>query len=74
MADARAGQSYGVRLSLGERSLPPAGEPPIEIAYADAAANRGSLAWCDALAAARPGGSRASSPRRRPQRASPPDP
>ena len=50
-SDARAGQSYGVRLTLGERSLPPAGEPPIEIAYADAAANRGSLAWCDALAA-----------------------
>jgi hypothetical protein len=51
MADARGGQSYGARLSLGERSLPPAGEPAIEIAYADAAANRGSLAWCDALAA-----------------------
>jgi len=48
---ARAGQSYGARLSLGERSQPPGGEPPIEIAYADAAANRGSLAWCDALAA-----------------------
>jgi hypothetical protein len=50
MADARAGQSYGVRLTLGERSQPPSAESPVEIAYADAAANRGSLAWCDALA------------------------
>ena len=50
MSDARAGQSYGVRLTLRERSVPPASESPIEIAYADAAANRGSLAWCDALA------------------------
>jgi hypothetical protein len=50
-SQARAGQSYGVRLTLGARSRPPAGEPAIEIAYAETAANRGSLAWCDALAA-----------------------
>jgi hypothetical protein len=49
-ADARAGQSYGVRLVLGSRRLPPAADAPIEMPYADVAANRGSLAWCDALA------------------------
>jgi hypothetical protein len=49
-ADAREGKTYGVRLRLGERVLPPADEAPLEIAYADVAANRGSLAWCDALA------------------------
>ena len=40
-----------MRLRLGERVLPPADQAPLEIAYADVAANRGSLAWCDALAA-----------------------
>lgn len=50
-AGAREGQSYGVRLRLGGRLLPPAAEGAIELAYADVASNRGSLAWCNELAA-----------------------
>ncbi len=46
----REGESYGVRLRLGEALRPPAGEPPIELAHAEVARNRGSLAWCAALA------------------------
>ena len=48
---AREGKSYGVRLRLGERLAPPTAEPPLELSYADVAANRGGLAWCSALAA-----------------------
>ena len=48
---AREGNSYGVRLRLGERLAPPAGQPPLELSYGDVAASRGSLAWCTALAA-----------------------
>ncbi len=40
-----------MRLRLGERLAPPAGQPPLELSYEDVAANRGSLAWCSALAA-----------------------
>jgi len=47
----RAGKSYGVRLRLGARLLPPADEAPIDLAYRDVAANRGSLVWCTELAA-----------------------
>jgi len=46
----REGRSYGVRLRLGGRLHPPAGEAPIELAYDEVARNRGSLAWCSALA------------------------
>ena len=46
----REGESYGVRLWLGEALRPPVGEPPIELDYAEVARNRGSLAWCAALA------------------------
>ena len=42
---AREGVSYGVRVRLGERL-----SPRIELPYADAAMNRGSLAWCQQLA------------------------
>ncbi|HEY7870233.1 MAG TPA: hypothetical protein VIF59_13440 [Methylomirabilota bacterium] len=46
----REGQSYGIRLRLGDglRPAPPA--PPLELAYPEVAQNRGSLAWCSGLA------------------------
>ena len=47
---AREGESYGVRLRLGELLAPPAEEPPLELAYGEVARNRGSLPWCGALA------------------------
>jgi hypothetical protein len=43
--DARDGVSYGARLQLGPRQ-----SRVIELDYKDVAANRGSLAWCAALA------------------------
>ncbi|HZP38222.1 MAG TPA: hypothetical protein VFE48_17185 [Methylomirabilota bacterium] len=46
----REGQSYGVRLRLGRSVMPPRSEPPLELAFADVARNRGSLAWCAELA------------------------
>lgn len=49
-AGAREGKSYGVRLRLAERLLPAADQAPVEMTYADVAAGRGQLAWCDALA------------------------
>jgi hypothetical protein len=42
----REGTSYAARVRLGERL-----SAPIEFAFADVAANRGSLAWCANLAA-----------------------
>ncbi len=47
---AREGQSYGLRLRLGERVLPAATDVPLELQYPDVAQNRGSIAWCHALA------------------------
>jgi hypothetical protein len=47
---AREGRSYGLRLRLGEALAPPAGQPPVEIAFDEAAARRGRLDWCQALA------------------------
>ena len=44
--DERQDVSYGVRLRLGARMT-----STIELDYKDVAANRGSLAWCAALAA-----------------------
>ena len=46
----REGTSYGLRLRLGGRLLPPAGEAPVELAYVEVAEQRGSRAWCAALA------------------------
>lgn len=46
----REGRSYGVRLRLGERLLPAASEPPLELSYAEVAQNRGSMSWCAELA------------------------
>ena len=50
-AGPREGRSYGVRLRLAERVLPPADQASIEMTFADVAAGRGQLAWCNALAA-----------------------
>jgi hypothetical protein len=47
----REGSSYGLRLRLGERLLPAPGQPPLELSFHEVADNRGSLAWCSALAA-----------------------
>ena len=46
----REGQSYGLRLRLGEalRSAPP--EPPVELGFPEVAEKRGSLGWCSRLA------------------------
>jgi hypothetical protein len=46
----REGQSYGVRLRLGEglRPAPPA--PAVELGFPEVARSRGSLAWCSGLA------------------------
>ena len=46
----REGESYGVRLRVGEVVRPPASEPPIELSFGEVAQNRGRLAWCAALA------------------------
>jgi hypothetical protein len=46
----REGRSYGIRLRAGERLMPPAGAPPLELTFEDARDHRGSLAWCQALA------------------------
>jgi hypothetical protein len=46
----REGKSYGVRLRLGDRLLPPQNSPPIELAYPEVAEGKGSLGWCEALA------------------------
>ena len=50
-AGPREGRSYGVRLQLGQRRLPPEDQEPIELSFSDVAARRGSLAWCHDLAA-----------------------
>jgi hypothetical protein len=46
----REGQSYGVRLRLGEALYPPLDEAPLDLSYDEVARNRGHLAWCAALA------------------------
>jgi hypothetical protein len=43
----REGESYGVRLRLGEVLYP---EPPLELSFREVAAKRGELAWCATLA------------------------
>ena len=42
---AREGASYGLRVRIGERL-----SPAIELSFDDVAANRGGMAWCQALA------------------------
>jgi hypothetical protein len=46
----REGRSYGVRLELGPALSPPADRDPVELSFAEVAASRGSLDWCQALA------------------------
>ena len=47
----RQGQRYGVRLRLGDELRPAADGAPLELAFTEVASSRGSLVWCDALAA-----------------------
>jgi hypothetical protein len=49
-AGAREGRSYGIRLSLGDRTYPPPGAPPIELTFQEVAEGRTRFAWCAALA------------------------
>jgi len=46
----RPGTRYRLRLRLGGRSAPPAGSPPIELAYVEVVEGRPRFAWCEALA------------------------
>ena len=46
----RENRSYGVRLRLGTRVLPPPGTASLELDFADVSQHRGDMAWCDALA------------------------
>ena len=46
----REGQSYGVRLRLGEGLRPAPPGPAVEFGFPEVAQNRGSLAWCNSLA------------------------
>ena len=43
----REGESYGVRLRLGEAVRP---EPPLELMFREVAQRRGEMAWCATLA------------------------
>jgi hypothetical protein len=47
----REGRSYGVRLELGRALRPPADRDPVELGFAEVASSRGSLQWCQTLAA-----------------------
>ena len=45
----REGRSYGVRLTLGTRTEPPLGSPPIELEFREVAEGRTRFAWCATL-------------------------
>ncbi len=60
----RDGQSYGVRLRLGEALRPAPPAPALELGFPEVAQNRGSLAWCSGARGPRPR-ARARVPRRR---------
>jgi hypothetical protein len=45
----RGGRSYGVRLTLDDRTLPAHGAPPIELDFPEVAEGRSRFAWCAAL-------------------------
>ncbi len=47
----RAGGGYGIRLRLGDLSVPPQAEPPMELPFAEVAEGRSRMAWCEGLAA-----------------------
>lgn len=46
----REGKSYGVRVRLGDRFLPPLDQLPTELTYPEVAEGKASFAWCEALA------------------------
>ncbi len=46
----REGKSYGLRLRVEERYLPPLDRPPIELTYSEVADGLTRFAWCEALA------------------------
>jgi hypothetical protein len=46
----REGQTYGLRLGLGDRWQPPAGAPPSVLTVAEVAEGRTRFAWCEDLA------------------------
>ena len=48
-AGPREGRSYGVRLTLDGRTIPPPEAPPIELDLPEVAEGRTSFAWCAAL-------------------------
>jgi hypothetical protein len=45
----REGRSYGIRLTLDGRTIPPPGAPPIELTFQEVAQGRSSFAWCAAF-------------------------
>lgn len=48
--EGREGKSYGLRLRIRERFVPPMDQPPQEFAYPDVADGLTRFAWCDDLA------------------------
>ena len=46
---ARAGRSYGVRLTLDGRVHPPPDSPPIELEFRQVAEGRPRFSWCASL-------------------------
>jgi len=46
----REGRSYGIRLRVGERLVPPATKAPIELPFVEMRDRRGDMAWCQAFA------------------------
>jgi hypothetical protein len=45
----REGRSYGLRLTLGAQTEPPAGTPAIEMEFREVTKGRTRFAWCAAL-------------------------
>jgi len=50
MEEEREGRSYGLRLLLGARTLPPREAPPLEFSYEEVREGRTRFAWCETLA------------------------
>ncbi|MFQ5829308.1 MAG: hypothetical protein ACE5JD_09155 [Candidatus Methylomirabilia bacterium] len=46
----RKGRSYGLRLRIGDRVIPPLDQSPAELAYPEVSDGRSSFVWCDDLA------------------------
>jgi hypothetical protein len=45
----RNGRSYGIRLSLDGRTIPPPEAPPVELTFPEVAEGRTRFAWCATL-------------------------